>query len=149
MATLTATGWTVRMLHATGVAQNANARQVDMDIVGKHKYVQAIMTLATGESPLAGVPWPDKGAFGFYRNLDSIILHNSYPWSTATVAPTTVSGKHVLAQSIASAGRIRFLAEHLVPAASGSGAASRAIKQLATNITLSGGGKLYVTCIGW
>lgn len=143
MAALTSGSWTVRLLHATGSAQNASARTIDMTVGKRHKFVNAIMTYATGESPAGGVPWPAPGSFGMYRNLDSIILHNQYPWSTATMPAATVSGKLVLGQSLASSAKIRFLRFTFM---SGTG---RAVGQLATTVTLSGGGKFYVTALGW
>jgi hypothetical protein len=140
MAALTANSWTVRMLHATGVAQNANARQVDTAYVGKQKYVQAIMTLATGESPLAGVPWPDKGAFGFYQRLDNIIVSNSVG---ATGGAATASGGYVMWQMNVSGQRARGLK---ILNASGTG---RTLIGLTSAITIKGGTTLYVTAVGW
>lgn len=144
MASLTSGSWTVLMLHATGEAQNAHARQQDMSVLGRHKIVNAIMILATGESPAGGIPWPDKGKFGFVRNLDGIILHNHKGRSAATVGAITASGVHVFFTANATGQKIRVF-----NTSQASGTAQRALKQLATTVTITGGARLYVTAMGW
>lgn len=144
MATLTSGSWSVRLLHATGVPSNGKVMSLDTTRTNRHKIVTAVMTMSGGESPAAGVPWPDKGRFGFIRNLDAIILHNQYPWSTVTVAPITASGKQIFAQSNATGARVRFLALQ-----SATGTAGRVYKQVATGLALTTGATFYVTAIGW
>lgn len=144
MAALTSGSWTVRLLHATGVGQNGAVLGIDQDRGRRQKVVNAIMTLTTGEQSANGVPWPAPGSFGFYRNLDAIILQNTYPWSTATFPANTVSGKQIWAQSNATAGKIKFLA-----ITQATGATLRSFKALSTALTLNGGLKLYVTARGW
>jgi hypothetical protein len=60
------------------------------------------------------------------------------------VAPITASGKHLFAVSNATAGKIKFLRLAAV-----TGTTARAFNQLATTITIAGGGRLYVTAMGW
>jgi hypothetical protein len=144
MASLTSGSWTVRLLHASGAAANGNYMGVDTSRTNRHKIVDAILTLTTGEQPAAGIPWPDKGAFGFVRNLDSIILTNTFPYSTATFPPSSASGKVLVAQSNATAGKIKFL-----QMSQATGATLRSLKNLATTIAIPGGAKLYVQARGW
>lgn len=144
MASLSADSWTVLLLHASGEAQNANARPVDMSVLKRHKIVNAIMILATGESPAGGIPWPTPGKFGFYRNLDSIILHNQKARLGATVGAISASGVHVVFQSNATGQDIR-----VYNSSTATGTSQRALKQLATTVTITGGARLYVTAMGW
>jgi hypothetical protein len=115
-----------------------------MSILKRHKIVNAIMILTTGESPAGGVPWPDKGRFGFYRNMDSIILHNVRGRLSATVGAITASGVHVIAQMNTTGQKARFY-----NTAQASGTTQRMLKQLATTITITGGSRYYVTAMGW
>ena len=144
MAALTSGSWTVQFLHATGATLSDQARNVDTSILGRHKVVQAIMITASGEVPALGIPWPDKGKFGFVRNLDTIQLVNARPRTAATVGPITASGTHVLFQINVTGQRVRVF-----NTGSASGTAQRAIKQFASTLTLSGGQRLYVTAWGW
>ena len=139
MAALTSGSWNVSFLHGSG------AQGMDTSVGSKLKTVNAIMTLVTGgASPALGVPWPDKGKFGFTFKLDNILIHNPYPFSTTTVGAITVSGNHVIAMSNATAGKIRFL-----KLSSMSGTSARAYAQVATTLTLGSSMKLYVTALGW
>ena len=146
MAALTSGSWTIKLLHssATGETGNGDARAIDMTVSNRHKIVNAIMITATGESPAGGVPWPDKGKFGFVRNLDSIILHNVRGRSAATVGAITASGQHVIWTMNTTGQKARVFA-----LGSASGTAQRALKQLATTVTLTGGQRLHVTAFGW
>ena len=144
MASLTSGSWTVILLHATGEAGNANARPIDMTVTNRHKIVDAIMVIATGESPAGGIPWPDKGKFGFVRNLDSLILHDVRARTAATVGAITASGVHLLWSMNTTGQKARVYA-----LGQASGVTQRALKQLATTVTITGGQRLYVTARGW
>lgn len=146
MASLTSGSWLVLLQSTTTTGETGNgvARIRDMSVLSRHKIVNAIMVLTTGESPATGVPWPDKGKFGFYRNIDSIILHNIRGRLSATVGAITASGTHVICQMNTTGQKARFF-----NAGSASGTAQRALKQLATTITITGGSRYYVTAMGW
>src|SRR5262245_7558881 len=144
MATLTSGSWTVQLLHATGSAHSSTAFQRDVAIKGHLRTCQAILILTTGESPAAGVPWPDKGQFGMHRNVNSILLHNARARTGATVGPITASGVHVIAQMNVTGQKVRFFA-----LGQASGTTQRALKQLATTVTLTGGARYSVTVNGW
>ena len=144
MAALTSGSWTVQFLHATGATLSDQARNVDTSILGRHKIVQAIMITASGESPSGGIPWPDKGKFGFVRNMDNIILSNVRGRTAATVGAITATGQHIVWTMNVTGQKVRAFKMN-----SASGTAQRALLQLATTLTITGGQRLYVTAIGW
>lgn len=144
MASLTSGSWTVVLLHATGAPSNGAVMGIDTTRTNRHKIVDAIMILTTGESPAGGVPWPDKGNFGFVRNFDSLILHNIKSRTAATVGAITASGVHLIATMNTTGQKARFFA-----LGQASGTTQRALKQLATTVTITGGGRYYVTAKGW
>lgn len=145
MAALTSGSWTVLLLHATGEASNSKAHQTDITIGSRHKFVNAIMVLnATGESPAGGIPWPDKGKFGFVRNMDSIILHNVRGRTAATVGPITASGQHITWTMNTTGQKVRAFKMCTV-----TGTSQRAWVQLGTGVAITGGQRFYVTAMGW
>lgn len=144
MAALTSGSWTVIFLHATGEASNWKAQSVAMEYGKRIKSVDAIMVLATGESPAGGIPWPDKGKFGFVRSLDNIILSNVKARTAATVGAITASGQHIIFQMNVTGKKARVFA-----LGQASGTTQRALKQLSTAVTITGGQRLYVSARGW
>ena len=140
---LTSGSWTVIFRNATGEAGNANARTVDMSVMSRHKIVQAKMLVTAGAVPAGGIPWPDKGKFGFVRNIDNIILSNVRGGTAATVGAITASGQHVVWVMNVSGKKARVF-----NMGSASGTAQRALKQFATTLVLSTQ-TLYITAIGW
>ena len=140
---LTSGSWTVIFLNATGEAGNANARTVDMSVMKRHKMVQAKMLVTAGAVPALGIPWPDKGKFGFVRSLDNIILSNVRGKTAATTGPITASGQHVIWVMNVTGKKARAFAM-----ASVTGTTARALRTLGSAALLSPQ-TLYVTAIGW
>ena len=142
---LTSGSWTILFASVTGTSEagNGHARTTDMSITSRHKIVQARMLVTAGAVPAGGIPWPDKGKFGFTRNIDNIIISNVRGKTGATVGAITASGQHVLWAMNISGKKARVFG-----LGSASGTAQRAFKQYATTLVLSAQ-TLYVTVIGW
>lgn len=132
MAALTSGSWTITFRNAE--------RGIDTSIGTRHKFVQATWTIATGESPAAGIPWPDKGKLGFVRQMDNVIISNI---RGATGGAATASGTYLIWEMNVTGQKARALKINYT---SGN---ARSIIALPTTVTIKGGSKLYVTAIGW
>ena len=140
---LTSGSWTIIFASATGEAGNAAAANTDVDYGKRHKYVQARMLVTAGAVPAAGIPWPDKGQFGFVRSLDNIILSNVRGKTGATVGAITATGQHVIWAMNVTGKKARVFKMNTA-----TGTSQRALLQFATTLVLETQ-TLYITAIGW
>ena len=134
MAALTSGSWTI--------AFRTN-RLNDTNIVGKKKYVDLKLTLASGEVSSGGVKMPGAGSCGLVRNLDHYIIHNRIDSTKFTTALARAVQWNYSATDNKLVGY-----KHPMASAAGSPSGGRTMRVLATAQTVASQ-IFYVTAVGW